>query len=87
MLASDTEAVARDLADGVLAAHGFYAPMPRGVRALFARAAICEAHLHGIKTLTAIVGFVQAMVDMSPCFPTFEPFPGILARSDLSAEQ
>lgn len=87
IIASNPEALASELADSVFAGHGYYAPMPHRVRTLLARAAIREAGLYGIDTLSAIVEFVQAMVDMSPRFPAFQPFRDILTRSDLSAEE
>ena len=87
MVVSNAAGLAAELADSLFGAHGFYAPMPVEVRRRLASAAIAEAQANGIDTLTAIVPFVQFMVEMSPRFPSYAPLRDILTQSGLSADE
>lgn len=87
LVVGNTADLAAELADSLFGAHGFYAPMPVEVRRRLAGAAIAEAKAHGIDTLTAIITFVQFMVEMSPRFPSYPPLRAILTQSGLSADE
>lgn len=82
LVVADTDGLAAELADSLFGAHGCYAPMPAEVRRRLARVAIAEARANGIDTLTAIVPFVQRMVEMNPRFPSYPPLRAILTLPD-----
>lgn len=81
------DALAEGLADKTFGVQGAYAPMPREVRILLARAALAEARSHGIDSLDDLATFVQGMVDVTPRFPEFDAFKAILDDQSLSSRE
>ncbi len=87
LLDKNDAALSEALTDTAFGKHGFYAPMPRDVRLLLARAAVAEARRYDMNTAKSVAGFAQAMVDMTPRFPVIPPFDALLADPSLSADE